>query len=429
MTYGADISYASLTTLSLDNILTGSTKHVEERYKETLEIEHRVRIQYFQDTLEGLENVTKTMEELLYVTGEYLQFTRKRLSLALFKLSKEISRDFNNSFNQIQEYVHEYEKEIGNVILNVEALKFYQSDIFYFIEFMRTTQVLDFAEDTPSRAKFEGQVLQLLLLADKLHTITNLSYRIISAAITNSKSSYTPNLPNIFWPDIYKDSNCNHTIKTLIFDLLPKLHTNTSQLFTVIQNDILQPDSFNLYVYTISIILQNISNNIPVTLKCLSLYRLTLMSTFNTIRSVAEQFELNTNILTFSIDNLVSSVTYDTRNIHRLISLVRYLKNKYSAYEITKLELAKGIQQQNIEKVNAIIYKIVQIVENQWLASMKLKMNDIKTNVPIWYHQILQALGTIAPYFPTSKAVDKIARNMSIWRQPKPELKSSSIMR
>ncbi len=422
------MSYASLTTLSEDNILTGSRKQLEQRYKETLEIEHRVRIQYFQETLEGLDNVTKNMEEFIYITGKYLPFTLERLSLALVKLSSEISGDFSSSINQLQDYVHEYENGIGNQMVNVEALESYQSDIIYFIDFMRKTQASDFEVNTSRRVKSQGQVLQLLLLTDRLQTLTNISYPILSA-FTKSKSSTAAKLPDTFWPDIHKDSNCNNTVTTLVVDYLPKLQGNTSQFFIVTQNDTLKSKSFYFYVDTISSFLQKVKNNIPFTLKCLRLYGLTLTSAFNTIKGVNKQFALTTNILTFSIDNLVLSVKHDTHNFHRVIAQVKNLQNKYSANEITKLELAEGITEQSAEKLQTIIDEIIKIVDNQWLSNMKADMDMSKSNVPIWYHQILEALASVAPHFCTSKAVDVIARNMSIWRQPKPELKSSSIIR
>ncbi len=59
--YGADLSYATLSTLSVDMLLTGDSRLLENKYHRALEIQHRVDVQKLEKTLKLLLNVTTAL--------------------------------------------------------------------------------------------------------------------------------------------------------------------------------------------------------------------------------------------------------------------------------------------------------------------------------------------------------------------------------
>lgn len=70
--YGAEMSYAALSSLSVDNMLHSNTTTLEKKYRHALEIRHRVDVTHLEETIFGLRNITTAISNYNWITNNML---------------------------------------------------------------------------------------------------------------------------------------------------------------------------------------------------------------------------------------------------------------------------------------------------------------------------------------------------------------------
>ena len=60
--YGAELSYAALSTLSVESLLTSDVDRITANYHKALEIRQRVLTENLEQTVIGLENITSNLQ-------------------------------------------------------------------------------------------------------------------------------------------------------------------------------------------------------------------------------------------------------------------------------------------------------------------------------------------------------------------------------
>lgn len=415
--YSAEMSYAALSSLSVDNLLRSDTDDLEKKYIEALETKHRVEMQYLKQTVQGLGNVSNTLENFIWTTENYLNFALTRVNMALQKMTDKVLDDMTFVSNKLEGFKQDYQLYLGDNIDFILPVDRFVTDLLHMKNCITKCRTY-LSDKKVAKLMFERFFQVTKQMVDSIsHTwdIFNISVPIYARIPTQES----------FWPTKSRREQCHLTYINLQNNTR-LLYTTTAAIYAGIEMDwtgdidLKQKQQIQAYIFQVVL-------SMPVMSSCMNEYVTTLRGVSNIIDEIKVEVQIVKEGFNFDFFKLQNILASDKEYLVKNITWFNTLRENYALHDLRKIDIAGEINQQKVTAIITTLNDMVNKISLQGFFKLRNEIDVIETQFAGWYDSILTKLSALADYY-TNSEIDIIVMDLEVWRQPRAELNSAQIV-
>ena len=429
--YEPSLSYALLSTLSVDQILSREDFDLEGKYGVALETVQRVNSDTFTTDLKMLTSLKRHYEEMKRHVSEFLnEDVEDAIAIKLLEAVGQMRIITVKDCNKILGEFHEYKKEFESKFsVNIKLLQDYHTNLRDSYQQLRqgmelyTRKILSGYEEVDE---------YLPAIANNSKMWASLTWATIDV-LYNDMLAADPNRQNEkYVPVQYFTGDtreaCVSTFKAAQVDL-----ASLSNLFSAIERDtrggVQRVDLFEDYVRRLNTFMTGYTSNYDATDKCVQEFS-SLVNRIVTWLGIHTQRQVNeTNKQEKDRQEEAINQFADNRDdLNFDIDIVTKRLNRYSRNLIMKMDYLKAITEASGGETTTLLSKIelfTSRAQSETVDPLKTMIDQAKKELESWYKEALNFAVDIDGYLTRNYFWQRVGE-MDIWKLPSPNLEEAT---
>ncbi len=409
------MSYAALSTLSVDTLLTSNVQELEKKYMNAMETQHRVRIYNLQNTVVGLQNVSSTLSNFQWVVETFSASVLQRVNKALFQLHQMAYTDIKNMTSNMLKYKQAIDQiYTPKLDLSLSMIETLTDNCIYILAKSSSMHNNSFTQRPQLKYVYEAVSAHAHMLGDSLMWLTQFNNLSVPADIK-------PYLPVRIWANKDRKDYCEKHLDAMY------LETNE---FTNSLVNLLQTTSYNFADHnnTVFSFAKLILSHMNETTSCLKEYTYILDSVLSLYQTtITDLTKIMKTGMSFSYMNVIDTMGDELRYMANNQTWINSLLTNYSKNVITKRVLSDQLNNAIMVANEKTIDTIISKINLHAFTPLRHQTEILKQGIIDWYHDINVLLKVLTGYFDNDN-IEGATRNMTIWRHPEAELDTADIL-